>query len=197
MSIYRPKRLVPFILCICFITLFAFRAQAQESANNVDVAIEFTSTLPSPVKINGIFGVSARVFLEVNSTTIPAGETIRATARLLDPDGLPVDTVTQTWSGFNFQTNGTMTNSVQNNDLMLFQIPWSQATKWTANAQWKMVLHVTATSAEINLDNNLIEQPLTVVLPDLSASITSVTAVDPLTGQETTNYVPNTNYKVI
>ena len=183
-----------FVLCISLSTFPS--AQAQDSANNVDVAIEFTSTLPSPVKINGIFGVSARVFLEVNSTTIPTGETIRATARLLDPDGLPVDTVTQTWSGFNFQTNGTMSNSVQYNDLMLFQIPWSQATKWTANAQWKMVLQVTATSAEINLDNNLVEQPLTVVLPDLSASITSVTAVDPLTGQETTNYVPNTNYKV-
>ena len=103
-----------FLVILGFSGLFVPNATAQDQANNVDLAIEFTSTIQSPVKINGIFGVSARVFLDVNSSTIPSGEIIRATAKLLDPDGLPVSTWTQTWPGFNADTNGFLDNAPDN-----------------------------------------------------------------------------------
>ena len=51
MSMYRPKMLASFALCVCFITLFTFRAQAQESANNVMLS---THLLCLPVKINDL-----------------------------------------------------------------------------------------------------------------------------------------------
>ncbi len=168
---------------------------AQEESNLVDLGVQITSA-PTTVKINGVFGIGARVFLEVNSTTIPAGETITAKIKLLDPDGLEIDSYTQSWSGFNFETNGYLANSTSFNDLVLFQVPWAQASKWSPDAKWKVVVEVTATSAEINLDNNLVEHQVSVLLPDLSASITSITATDPRTGLQTSNFVSNTNYQV-
>ena len=181
------------LLCLGGITVPVF---AQTSSNNVDLGIEFTTDLPEAVKINGVFGVSARVYIEVNSSTVPSGETIRATARLLDPDGLPVETWTQSWSGFDFGTDGSLQDNNEYSGLVLFQVPWTQAAKWTPTAQWKVVLQVFAASAESNLDNNVVEQSFLLHLPDLQADIISISAIDPISGQSTSNFVPNTNYSV-
>ena len=150
---------------------------------------------PSEVKINGVFGVTAEVYLEANSSVVPAGEQIDASVLLLDPDDLIIDSHNQSWNGFGTGTNGNLINSdVFKN--MLFQIPWSQSSKWDENATWKLVLKVNTQSVEASLANNQVEHLLKVQMPDLEVSINSFTATDPISGQQTQDYVPNTNYTI-
>jgi hypothetical protein len=176
-----------------FLVLLTVGLQAQTDPNFVDLGIRFVSLPPSGVKINQVFGVQAEVYLDANTTTVPAGETVTAEVTLVDPSGLIIQSHTQSWNGFNEDTDG---NIVNENGQLLLQVPWSQASKWTPTASWKIVLSLTASSVESDMTDNLVEQSFNVLLPDLSMSISNVTATDPLTGQETVNFVPNTNYTV-
>ena len=176
-----------------FLVLLTVGLQAQNAPNFVDLGIRFVSLPPSGVKINQVFGVQAEVYLDANTTTVPAGETVTAEVTLVDPSGLIIQSHTQSWNGFNEDTDG---NIVNENGQLFLQVPWSQASKWTPTASWKIVLSLTASSVESDMTDNLVEQSFNVLLPDLSMSISNVTATDPLTGQETVNFVPNTNYTV-
>jgi len=169
--------------------------RAQDDSNFVDLGIRFVSPPPSEVKINQIFGVQAEVYLDSNTTTVPAGETVTAEATLVDPDGIIIQSHTQTWNGFNGSTDGTIINQNPPNQLLL-QIPWSQASKWTIDANWTVVLRVTATSVESDMSDNISSEQVKVLMPDLDLSIDSVTATDPITGEQTETFVPNTNYSV-
>ena len=183
------KILLGFLLpCLC-----ANLAQGQDAPNFVDVGIRFVSPPPATVKINQIFGVQAEVYLDSNTTTIPAGETVTAEVTLVDPDGIVIQSHTQNWNGFNEDTDG---NIVNQSGQILLQVPWSQANKWTNTATWTVVLRVTATSVESDMADNIAQQSFSVLMPDLDLTVNGVTATDPLTGQETTNFVPNTNYSV-
>ena len=164
---------------------------AQDNASNVDLGIRILS-VPDSVKINGIFGLVAEVYLDPNSTDLPSGETVEATVNLLDPDGIIIDSATKTWNGFGSQTNGGLADP--NN--ILFQIPWSQGTKWSSDARWTLSLNLSVSSVESSLENNVVTKELIVEMPNLALEIDSVTATDPISGQETLEYVPNTNYTI-
>ena len=71
-------------------------------AQSTDLRIDFD---PSVLNINSVqvgsyFSIQGAVSLDVNSSTVPAGETIVATIQFIDPDGLIIDSHTQTWNGF-------------------------------------------------------------------------------------------------
>ena len=83
---------------------------AQNYPENVDLKISLETELPQEIKINGVFAVEARVSLDVNSSSIPGGETVRARIELLDPDGITIDSYQQTWDGFSPNTNGSLQN---------------------------------------------------------------------------------------
>jgi hypothetical protein len=166
---------------------------AQENPSNVDLGIRILS-VPDSVKINGIFGLVAEVYLDPNSTDLPAGETVEATVNLLDPDGIIIDSAAKTWNGFNSQTNGALLEPTNN---ILFQIPWSQGTKWSPTARWTLSLNLSVSSVESSVENNVVTKELIVEMPNLVLEIDSVTATDPISGQESLEFVPNTNYTVM
>ena len=109
-----------------FLVLLTVGLQAQTDPNFVDLGIRFITTPPAEVKINQVFSVQAEVYLDSNTTTVPAGETVTAEVTLVDPDGFIIQSVTQTWSGFNEDTAGTIANE---SGQLLLQVPWSQASK--------------------------------------------------------------------
>ena len=123
-----------------FVLIFLFCAsglRAQEDSNFIDLGIRFITPPPSEVKINQVFGVQAEVYLDSNSSTVPAGETITAEVTLVDPDGIIIQTVTQIWDGFSGS------EPIENYPgQLLLQVPWSQANKWSETAKWKIVLHL-------------------------------------------------------
>ena len=45
-------------------------------------------------------------------------------------------------------------NDPRPEDQVIFQIPWSEAQKWTANAQWSVTAIVTGAAAENDLSDN-------------------------------------------
>ena len=188
-SLLQPhKTLFVLIFLVC-----ASGLRAQEDSNFIDLGIRFMTPPPPEVKINQVFGVQAEVYLDSNTTTIPAGETVTADVTLVDPDGIVIQSHTQNWNGFNEDTDGNIANQ---NGQILLQVPWSQANKWTDTATWTVVLRVTATSVESDMADNIAQQSFSVLMPDLDLSVSGVTATDPLTGLQTTNFVPNTNYSV-
>jgi len=64
---------------LVFFSLVTFlRGQTPEFPNNLDLGIRFDTNVTDTVKINGVFGVSAQVYLEANSSTIPDGEWVEA-----------------------------------------------------------------------------------------------------------------------
>ena len=181
------------ILIAQIIFLSVIQLQAQTDPNFVDLGIRFITAPPAEVKINQVFSVQAEVYLDSNTTTVPAGETVTAEVTLVDPDGFIIQPHIQTWNGFNEDTDGKIANE---SGQLLLQVPWSQASKWSETALWKIVLRLTASSVESDLGDNLAEHSFSIKLPDLDISISNVTSTDPLTGAETTNFVPNTNYTV-
>ena len=172
--------------------IFFQQLQAQEDTNYVDLGVEFTNA-PASVKINGVFGVTGRVFMDANSSNIPSSEKISVSVLLIDPNGIILDSHSQTWSGFNPTTNGNLSNS---KDQMLFQIPWSQSKNWEEDANWTLTAELSTSSIDANPNNNAAKILLNLDVPDLEVSITSVSAVSPLEGGLSNDYVPNTNYVV-
>ena len=143
-SLLQPhKTLFVLIFLVC-----ASGLRAQEDSNFIDLGIRFMTPPPPEVKINQVFGVQAEVYLDSNTTTIPAGETVTADVTLVDPDGIVIQSHTQNWNGFNEDTDGNIANQ---NGQILLQVPWSQANKWTDTATWTVVLRVTATSVESDM----------------------------------------------
>jgi len=175
------------------IFLGAIGVKAQDEPNFVDLGIRFISSPPPAVKINQVFGIQAEVYLDSNTSTVPAGEVVTAEVTLVDPSGIVIQTHNQTWNGFNEDTDGAILNEAGQ---LLLQVPWSQANKWTEDARWKIVLRLTASAVESDLSDNLVEEEFPILLPDLDLSIDGVTATDPLSGSQSENFVPNTNYTV-
>ena len=181
-------------LVFLFAGLFACSsAFAQEESNFVDLGVEFTNA-PATVKINGVFGVTGRVFMETNSSDVPTSETISVSIVLRDPNGIILDTHTQSWSGFDQTTNGTLKRSSP--DQMLFQIAWDQSINWTGAARWTLSAELTTSSIDENTNNNTATIAFGLDVPDLRVSAETVSAVEPLSGAESDNFVPNTNYTV-
>jgi len=170
------------LFALCYQT-----AYAQEQSNAVDLGIR-PVFVPDSVKINGVFQVTAEVYLDANSSEVPSGEGVQAIIELKDPDGFTIDSMTESWDGFNTQTNG------QINDL--FQVTWSQATKWSPDRQWSIVMRITTTSSvESDQSNNLVTENFTLIFPDLTIQLEGVTSTNPITGEQTTNFISNTNYR--
>jgi hypothetical protein len=193
-----PKECL-FILTILLVSFSNVKLYSQDSEypNNLDLGIRFETDIPSTVKINGVFGVSAQVYLEANSSTIPAGEWVEAKIELTDPDGIILDSYVQVWDGFDSATDGWLEEDpARSPNMVLFQLPWSQASKWGADKQWKISIHVDAPSVETNMTNNFASQTFNVVVPDLELEVSGVAATNPINGEDTTNYIPNTNYTV-
>ena len=46
------------------------------------------------------------------------------------------------------------------------------------------------------MTNNFASQTFNVVVPDLELAISGVAATNPINGEDTTSYIPNTNYTV-
>jgi len=167
--------------------------QAQEDTNFVDLGVEFTNA-PASVKINGVFGVTGRVFMEANSSSVPTSETLSVSIVLRDPNGIILDTHTQSWSGFTQSTDGTLKKS--SGEQMLFQIPWSQSINWSASARWTLSAELTTSSIDENTGNDIATISFGLDVPDLRVSAETVSAVGPISGAESDDFVPNTNYTV-
>jgi len=164
---------------------------AQEDVSFLDLGVEFTNP-PSSVKINGVFGITGRVYLEANSTD--TSESITVKIYLKDPNGIILDSHTQSWSGFNQSTNGVWSKG--HPEQMLFQIPWSQSVNWQESARWTLSAEIISSSIDANTNNDTATISFGLDVPDLRTSIETVSAVEPLSGAESDNYVPNTNYTV-
>ena len=177
--------------------------QTPEYPNDLDIGIRFISPVPSPITINGVFGVSAEIYLEANSSIIPEGEQVKAKITLTDPSGVVIDSYAQVWDGFEPGEDGVIEENYLgdapvNNDVVLFNIPWSQIDKWSAGANWTVSLRVEAPSVETNMTNNFASQSLQVIVPDLVLSQSSLflDAVNPITGNYENSYIPNTNFRI-
>ena len=81
------------------LTFLAGEVAAQEEFEFVDLGVEFTNA-PATVKINGVFGLTARIFLDANSSNIPSSEIISVSVFLRDPNGIILDSHQQSWDGF-------------------------------------------------------------------------------------------------
>ena len=97
----------------CAFTPIAIGVKAQDEPNFVDLGIRFISPPPSEVKINQVFGVQAEVYLDSNTSTVPAGEVVTAEVTLVDPSGIVIQTHIQTWNGFNEDTAVSSLNPFQ------------------------------------------------------------------------------------
>ena len=169
--------------------------------NPVDMAVRFAATPPGEVRINSVFGVSPQVFLDGNSSaTVPQGQNVMASISLIDPDGIVLDSVTRNFNGFDTSTYGYLERGYDGwyyAGQSLLQIPWSQSSKWSPEARWRLVFEVAVVPGETNIENNILEHNFTVRLPDVQISATGVSAVDPVSGQLVAeNFVPGTNYTV-
>ena len=189
-QIFLPSRTLVSLVFGLFISMSIF---AQEEANFVDIGVEFTNA-PETVKINGVFGITGRVYMENGSLDVPTSETIKVSIVLRDPNGIILDTHTQSWGGFTESTNGTLKRS--SGDQMLFQIPWAQSINWTQAARWTISAELTSSSIDENINNDSASISFGLDVPDLRVSADTVSAVEPLSGQESDNFVPNTNYTV-
>ena len=176
------QRSTSYYLCLPFGCRLV--CEAQTDPNFVDLGIRFITPPPSEVKINEVFGVLAEVYLDANSSTVPAGETITANVHLVDPGGIIIHTHPQTWDGF---TAPEPIETTRNQ--LLLQVPWSQANKWyddvylndrNASAKWKIVLNLTASSVESDTSDNSVTHEFDLFLPDLSLSIDGVTCYRPI-----------------
>ena len=185
------------LLLVLASTLLGFtKVKAQDYPENVDLGVELVVELPPDIKINGAFAVQAEVFLDANSSDIPNGETTLARIELLDPNGITIDSYQQVFNGFTSNSRIPLSNDARIPGKVLFQIPWSQAKNWNEGAEWRILIHVSAPSVDTDLSNNTIVRNFTIVVPDLVPTINSISAVDPITGDQTVDYVPNTNYQV-
>ena len=154
---------------LVFFSLVTFlRGQTPEFPNNLDLGIRFDTNVTDTVKINGVFGVSAQVYLEANSSTIPDGEWVEAKIELTDPDGIILDSYVQVWNGFNSATDGWLEeNPATTPNQVLFQLPWAQAEKWGPDKKWTISIHVDAPAVETSMSNNFASRQFSVVVPDL------------------------------
>jgi hypothetical protein len=184
-----------YFLSLALMTIFFFptKIYSQEDENFVDLGVEFTNA-PATVKINGVFGVTGRVYMEANSSNVPSSENISVSILLLDPNGIIVAEHSQSWSGFTSSTNGTLTRSSASQ--MLFQIPWSQSINWTSSARWTLSARLTSSSIDQTIENDRATISFGLDVPDLRPVVDNVSAVEPLSGLESDNFVSNTNYTV-
>ena len=67
---------------------------------------------------------------------------------------------------------------------------------WNSDAEWTVSAELTTSSIDANINNNSATAKFKLDVPDLEVSISRVSAVEPLSGVESDNYVPNTNYIV-
>ena len=183
---------------LVFFGLVTFlRGQTPEYPNNLDLGIRFDTNATDTVKINGVFGISAQVYLEANSSTIPDGEWVEAKIELTDPDGIILDSYVQVWNGFNSATDGWLEeNPSTTPNQVLFQLPWAQAEKWGPDKKWTISIHVDAPAVETSMSNNFASRQFSVVVPDLALTVNGVAAINPINGEPTTTYIPSTNYLV-
>ena len=164
-----------YFLSLLLMTIFCLptKAYSQEDANFVDPGVEFTNA-PAMVKINGVFGVTGRVYIEANSANVPDSETISVSILLLDPNGIIVAEHAQSWSGFSQNTDGTLKRSATNQ--MLFQIPWSQSINWTPSARWTLSAKLNSSSIDQTVGNDTASISFGLDVPDLQAQVDSVSA---------------------
>ena len=144
------------------------------SAQDANLRINFSGNLPSSVQVGSYFAIQGIV--EVNGTNVPAGETVVATIEFRDPDGLIIDSHTQTWNGFPEQGNpGNLDNDTTVTNQVLFQVPWSEAAKWGLTEEWQVVARVTGAALENDLSDNAVTHNFTLEIPNLLMSDANVT----------------------
>ena len=167
-----------FILCLPGIS----RAQST------DLRIDFIGDQPDPVNVGAYLGIVAQISLDVNGTTaVPAGEVVTASLQLRSPDGIVLATHTETWNGFpETGRSNTLDNDPSGTNQVLFQVPWSEAQKWTANAQWQLIATVQGAAAEVDLSDNTVTHSFNLVIPNLQVTTLSTPAASYLPGADIT-----------
>ena len=160
-----PKHLLLALLTLCF-------AHSQILAQNTDLRIDFTGTQPAEVSVGSSFAITAQLSLDVNGTTaVPSGEVVTAILQLKSPDGLILATHTETWNGFpEAGRSNILDNDPRPEDQVIFQIPWSEAQKWTANAQWSITASVGGAAAENDLSDNEVIHTFNLRIPNLEVT---------------------------
>ena len=113
---------------------------------------------------------------------------------------------TQIWNGFRDGNPGLLNNNPPNGPV-LFQVPWSEDNKFdpgpdnipgTADDnKWSVVAIVSGASLESDLSDNQVSHSFSISIPNLAVSNDlTVSAMDPSTGQLSSNFYPNTNVTV-
>ena len=160
-----PKHLLLALLTLCF-------AHSQILAQNTDLRIDFTGTQPAEVSVGSSFAITAQLSLDANGTTaVPSGEVVTAILQLKSPDGLILATHTENWNGFpEAGRSNILDNDPRPEDQVIFQIPWSEAQKWTANAQWSITASVGGAAAENDLSDNEVIHTFNLRIPNLEVT---------------------------
>ena len=65
-------------------------------------------------------------------------------------------------------------------------MPWSEAQKWTANAQWQLIATVQGAAAEVDLSDNTVTHSFNLVIPNLQVTTLSTPAASYLPGADIT-----------
>ena len=139
-------------------------------AQNTDLRIDFDPTVFNldSVQVGSYFSIQGAVSLDVNSSTVPAAETVVANIEFIDPNGLIISTHTQTWNGFPEEGNpGNLDNDTTPLNQILFQVPWSEAAKWGPNEQWQVVARLEGASQESDLTDNIVSHSFGLQIPNL------------------------------
>ena len=80
-------------------------------------------------------------------------------------------THTETWNGFpEAGRSNVLDNDPRPEDQVIFQIPWSEAQNWTANAQWSITASVGGAAAENDLSDNEVIHTFNLRIPNLEVT---------------------------
>ena len=119
-------------------------------------------------------------------------ESISVSIVLRDPNGIILDTHTQSWSGL-IRPQMALKILTRSD---AFPIAWDQSINWTDAARWTLSAELTTSSIDENTNNDTATIAFGLDVPDLQVSAETVGAVEPLSGEESDNFVPITNYTV-
>ena len=129
MTLYIKK-----LFSILAVLAFHFACTGLSFAQVPDLGIRFSTDLSvslSSVKVGSYFALTGGITLESNSSNIPGGEIVTATIEVHDPNGIIIDSHTQSWNGFPQPgRSGAFDNDPTTAEQVFLQIPWSEAAKW-------------------------------------------------------------------
>ena len=148
-------------------------APCEVKAQNIpDLAVQIVQGPPGNVNIGSTVGVSVTVS-NLGAAAVPSTVNVIATVELRDPNGILVTKSDGTPSRYIEAIGGLAAGGVvplNGGFDVLLQIPWSEGSKWSPNANWQIVTSVEAVALETDIQNNEDTQLISLDLPNLIVS---------------------------